>query len=247
MSLICRSYLSPVQDRFFQDVWAWLGASSGIGLGVGSEAGRSSEEPDVLFMCGLPTGREIDRFQPLVAAVLAGARYGGRPVYFTDLVVREGRPGPPLPGWRIAYNQTTSFSGWVAPRWGLEELGLDPDSFTWIPTGSHLRSLEAVRSGEADAAGIDSMVLDLVTADETPGAGLATVESFGPWPAPPISTSAAMDRSLRGKLAAILSSMHEQPAGADLLNAWGVERLAPADPSEYARLARLAGPAPVDD
>jgi hypothetical protein len=41
--------------------------------------------------------------------------------------------------------------------------------------------------------------------------------------------------------------MHEQPGGADLLNAWGVERLAPVDPSEYTRLARLAGSAQIDD
>lgn len=111
---------------------------------------------------------------------------------------------------------------------------------TWVVTGSHLVSLEAVKKGTADAAGIDSMVLDLVTGEAAPAAGLVTIESFGPWPAPPISTSVDMDLSVREELASIFTSMHEDPGGAHLLATWGVERLAAVDAAEYLRLARFA-------
>ena len=104
-----------------------------------------------------------------MAPVLAQERYGGRPIYFSDLVVREGTGGTAEPSWRIAYNDKESFSGWIAPRWGLAALGLEPDAMTWVVTGSHLVSLEAVSKGAADAAGIDSMVLDLVSGDAAPG------------------------------------------------------------------------------
>ena len=111
---------------------------------------------------------------------------------------------------------------------------------TWVVTGSHLVSLEAVLKGAADAAGIDSMVLDLVSGDAAPAAGLVTIESFGPWPAPPISTSVGMDRVVRAELAGLLTSMHEDPSGAHLLATWGVERLAAVDAAEYRRLARFS-------
>jgi len=239
MSMISKTYLSPVQNRFFQATWDWLASHSDLDLDPEAISGPT-DGPDVLFMCGLPTGRQIDRFEPLVAAVMAQERYGGRPIYFSDLVVRPGTAPPPKQSWRIAYNDQGSFSGWVAPRWGLTALGLEPAAMTWVVSGSHLNSLEAVKTGAADAAGIDSMVLDLVSGDSAPAAGLVTIESFGPWPAPPISTSVGMDRSVRAELADLLTSMHEDPGGAHLLASWGVERLAPVDPAEYERLARFS-------
>ncbi len=238
MSLISGTYLSPVQNGLFQAVWKWLATHTNLDLN--QELALASSDPDVLFMCGLPTGQRIDLYEPLVAVVLNQERYGGLPIYFSDLMVRAGRPGPPAPSWRIAYNDQESFSGFIAPRWGLAALGLEPASMTWVGTGSHLASLEAVRSGAADAAGIDSMVLDLVSGETAPAAGLETIESFGPWPAPPISTSAGMDRSVRAELASALTSMHEDPGGLHLLATWGVERLAPVEAADYSRLARFA-------
>ena len=242
MSLILRTWLSPIQNKFFQATWDWLAANSNLDIRQ-EDLAVGPGDPDVVFMCGLPTGRRLDRHEPLVAPVLAQERYGGRPFYFSDLVARAETAGPPKPSWMIAYNDRESFSGWVAPRWGLAALGLEPDAMTWVVTGSHLGSLEAVSKGTADAAGIDSMVLDLVSGDAAPGAGLVTIESFGPWPAPPVSTSVGMDRAVRAELAAILTSMHEDPGGAHLLASWGVERLATVDPADYERLAVFAATA----
>lgn len=240
MSLTSRTYLSPIQNRFFEATWDWLAANSN--LDIHQEVPVAGiDDPDVVFMCGLPTGQRTDRYEPLVAPVLAQERYGGRPIYFSDLVVRAGTAGPPKPSWRIACNGRESFSGWVAPRWGLAALGLEPTAMTWFVTGSHLASLEAVSKGAADAAGIDSILLDLVSGDAAPAAGLVTIESFGPWPAPPVSTTVGMDRAVRTDLASVLTSMHEDPGGAHLLATWGVERLAPVDAADYERLALFAG------
>ena len=238
MRLKSGTYLSPLQNRFFHATWAWLTAHSDLGLE--RDPAQADDDPDVLFMCGLPTGQEADRFDPLVAPVLARQRYGGRPIYFSDLVVRRGTSGPPQPAWKIAYNDRDSFSGWFAPRSGLAALGLDPTAMTWIATGSHLDSLQAVLTGAANAAGIDSMVMDLVDGEADPSKGVVTIESFGPWPAPPISSRAGLDESVRDELASTLASMHEDAAGARVLSSWGVELLAPVDAAAYQRLAQFA-------
>ena len=239
MSLKLRTYLSPVQNRLFHSVWEWVAHHSDLDLD-GEPSSSTGPASEVTYMCGLPTGRQVDRFEPLVAPVLVPERYGGRPVYFSDLVARVGTPGPPNPSWRIAYNERESFSGWIAPRWGLAAIGLEPDSMDWVGSGSHLASLQAVRNGAVDAAGIDSMVLDLLPGEPSPSAGLVAIESFGPWPAPPLSTPAGMDRSLRAELARALTSMHQDSGGAHLLGTWGVARLAEVEADEYSRLADLA-------
>ena len=239
MSLKLRTYLSPVQNRLFHAVWDWVARHSDLDLD-GETYSSTGPRSEVTYMCGLPTGRQVDRFEPLVAPVLAPERYGGSPVYFSDLVARVGTPGPPNLSWRIAYNERESFSGWIAPRWGLAAMGIEPDSMEWVGCGSHLASLEAVRNGAVDAAGIDSMVLDLLPGEAAPSAGLITIESFGPWPAPPLSTPAGMDRPVRAELARALTSMHLDSGGAQLLATWGVERLAAVDAAEYSRLADLA-------
>ena len=212
MSLISRTYLSPIQNKFFQATWDWLAAHSNLEFRREVVA-ATTDDPDVLFMCGLPTGQRIDRYEPLVAPVLAQERYGGRPIYFSDLVVRAGTAGPPMPSWRIAYNDKESFSGWVAPRWGLAALGLEPDAMTWVVTGSHLVSLEAVSKGRPTPPGSTRWCWTSISGEAAPAAGLVTIESFGPWPAPPISTSIDMDRAVRAELAGALTSMHEDPSG----------------------------------
>ena len=47
------------------------------------------------------------------------------------------------------------------PRHALRELGIDPDGYDWVRTGSHHNSLRALLRGEVEAAPIDSTVLAL--------------------------------------------------------------------------------------
>jgi ABC-type phosphate/phosphonate transport system substrate-binding protein len=53
-------------------------------------------EIDLAFICGLPYTRKYDRpdrpIELLCAPVMAASRYGGRPIYFTDVVVRREHP-----------------------------------------------------------------------------------------------------------------------------------------------------------
>lgn len=163
---------------------------------------RATEDPvaaDIAYLCGFPASKMLETHRPLLAPALPAARYQAMPWYFVDIVARHPEVG--LASGRWAYNQTTSFSGWLATRHGLRLHHLEPDAIEWIASGSHSASIEAVRDERADLAGIDSMILDL---DPEIASDLAVIDSWGPWPTPPVMVSRSLDLGLVRALAEVL-------------------------------------------
>jgi ABC-type phosphate/phosphonate transport system substrate-binding protein len=151
---------------------------------------------DAAFLCGLPYVelRELagDRLEALAAPVPPGDRYGGAPVYFSDVVVRRGDPARglgDLRGRRWAYNEERSHSGHNVVLATLARRGADPGMFSEVTrTGSHEGSLDAVRSGRADGAAVDSHLLDLLLAgDGALRESITVIESLGPSPSQPLA------------------------------------------------------------
>ena len=170
--------LSAPQNQLFR---RWL-----TGSGLDTTEVADPLDADLAFVCGLPASQMGGTHRPLLAPVLDRDRYRGRPWYFVDVVARSRTQ--PLNG-RWAFNEVASFSGHVAVHHGLRLRGFEASE--WLPTGSHQASLEAVAQGQADLAGIDSMILDLA-----PYPDLELVTSWGPWPAPPIVASRSLDPQL---------------------------------------------------
>jgi hypothetical protein len=72
-----------------------------LGRRVELVVGRSFDqfeqgEVDLGVICGLPfvwlAARQPPSVEPLAAAVLAGDRYAGRPIYYSDVIVRHDSP-----------------------------------------------------------------------------------------------------------------------------------------------------------
>lgn len=141
------------------------------------------------WMCGLLHSRltRAGDWPYLAVAAPASTRpeTAGEPVYFGEIVVRAGEPFAVLSdlgGTTFAFNEEASLSGYrmmidrLAARGnGLEFFGAA------VRTGSHAASIEAVVTGHADVAIIDSMVLEDLQPE-----GLRVLESVGPYPAPPL-------------------------------------------------------------
>lgn len=201
------------------------------------------ERVDVAFLCGLPYTQRHDgprrSLELLCAPVMSAARYGGDPVYFTDVVVRRESPFASfadLRGKLWAYNDPGSNSGYVMPRHHLLTLGETSGYFGGtVASGSHQKSIAMVVAGEVDASGIDSTVLELELAGRPELAGaLRVVESIGPCPIPPVVVSRPrLDEGRKTRLRQVFLTMHEDPAGRDILAEGLLARFVPVRDTDY--------------
>src|ERR687897_973830 len=101
-------------------------------------------------------------------------------------------------------------------------------------SGSHLNSIEAVLSGKADAAAIDSNVLR-IRFREAPALGkrLRVIESWGPYPIQPVVVSSALNPELKQRLHAAFLATEQDQQTRRTLKQFGLSRFVVADPEDY--------------
>ena len=234
MTLRFATYLSPNLYDTYLAIACYVGEQLGsvTTLAVGqSLAEFTAGQVDIGFTCGLPyalgAGEPGCPFELLVAPVLIGERYQGRPIYFSDVIARPDSPFTSfenLRGCRWAYNQPESHSGWNVVCYSLLKRGKSPDYFGQLKqSGSHLRSLELVLSGQVDAAAIDSHVLD-VFLSQNKDAALRVIDSFGPSSIPPLIVARGLDPSLKKGIQDALLAMHEDQSAAGSLRVGAIAR-----------------------
>ncbi len=197
------------------DVYAFIARHVGgrlgleVSLTVGADYRQVGEQADVSFLCGLAYVELADRqgcpVEPVAAPVLRGDRYGGRPVYYSDVVVRRDSPFrsfADLRGRSWCYNESLSQSGYGITRYRLVELGETRGYFgKVVGAGWHDRSLRLVAAGTIDASAIDSHVLALALRDDPVLAGrLRAIDNLGPSTIQPVVVSRRLPEALRAGL-----------------------------------------------
>ncbi len=234
--LVFATYLAPRLLPVYQSIAAAVAERLGIQarLEVGTSFNQLvNGEIDVAFLCGLPYVRLAKHLDPLAAPVVAGDRYGGRPVYFSDVIVRRESPFQSfadLRGASWSFNDPDSHSGYLVTLTRLLELG-ETDAFFGrvIDAGWHQVSIELVASGRVDASAVDSHVLAVELRDRPDLANrLRVIDSFGPSPIQPLVARRSLDAGLRQQLRDMLPG----PAG-DGLSQGLVERLTPITDDWY--------------
>ena len=85
----------PVYEAVTAEVGRRLGIETELFIETDYEA-CAKDENEVCFVCSLPyvdyERRGISPAVPIAAPVLQGERYGGRPVYFSDVIVHRDSP-----------------------------------------------------------------------------------------------------------------------------------------------------------
>ncbi|MEX0873049.1 MAG: PhnD/SsuA/transferrin family substrate-binding protein [Aquisalimonadaceae bacterium] len=170
--------VTPQARAAWAALFRWLADATGIALeDLAYPAPRplgelwSRDDLGCVFMCGWPFSKARPQPLPIAAPVPRAERYAGRPVYFTDLVVRRDRGFKRLEetfGQRIGWTDKGSQSGFNALRNHLmpyrESAGKPLYSESIGPLVTPLRALDSVIEGTADIAPLDSYALDLITA-----------------------------------------------------------------------------------
>jgi phosphonate transport system substrate-binding protein len=229
------------------DFYAFVAHRVASRVGCRSEitVGTSYDElpqADVAFVCGLPyvetTLGGASPVEPVAAPVLRGRRYGGRPIYFSDVIVRRGsglRSFDQLRGSTWAYNEPHSQSGYGITRDYLVNQGETGGFFgKVIEAGWHERAADMVRTGEADAAAIDSHVLETMT-DARPRLRreLAVIHTLGPSTIQPVVAARRLPAEVRRDVRAALVALADDPAAARPFAAARVERFVPVRDADY--------------
>jgi phosphonate transport system substrate-binding protein len=197
---------------------------------------------DVCFVCSLPyvmfERQGLDLAIPVAAPVLVGERYGGCPIYFSDVVVRresDVRSFLDMRGRSWAYNEPLSQSGYGITRYHLARLGETKGFFSRVvEAGFHREAIRMVARGEVDGSAIDSQVLALELRDHPSLArALRVVERLGPSTIQPVAVSRRLGSDLREAIRRILVAMADDEQTRERLRRALIDRFVEVDAGAY--------------
>jgi len=210
--------VAPGAAAAWRRLFEWVAAESGVTLDIIDHAFPAKLEelwarPDLAatFICGLPFAKDPRALLPIAAPIPAAARYGGKPVYFTDFVVKAESSFRTLAdtfGHRLAYTIPSSHSGYNAVRHHLLRYRTDERPRLYAetvgPVFTPRRALEAIIAGTADIAPLDSYAHDLLRLYEPEMTRqVRIVESTDPQPIPLLIASPGSDLGQAARLSRV--------------------------------------------
>lgn len=239
------TFLAPNMFPVYQFIAGYVGRKLGCStnLSVGASFDQfAAGEVDVGFICGLPYV-QLTRQQPapievLAAPVLQGERYQGRPIYYSDVVVRQDSPFQTfadLRGCCWSYNDLASHSGYNITRYRMVQLGETQGYFgRVVAAGSHQNSIRLICAGDVDASAIDSQVLAIELREQPElTRQLRVIDTFGPASIQPVVAAQQLPASLKGEVRAVLLEMAAEATAQERLAAGFVQCFAPVTDATY--------------
>jgi ABC-type phosphate/phosphonate transport system substrate-binding protein len=185
--------------------------------------------PDLVLgqICNLPYRAQFRDKVTVIGAADYGLPNAEPGQYYSAIVVRNDDPATMLSdcvGYRFAYNEALSNSGWGMPSQHAASIGLRLNPV--LRTGSHLQSLRAVAGGEADLAAIDAITLRNLTRWEHVAATVRVIGRTAASPGMTFITRAGQDPApYRAAIADAIAGL--PPDARDLLGLRGIVRLSP--------------------
>ncbi len=193
------------------------------------------------WVCTYPYITHRDTFRLLVIPV-----FKNQPIYHSYLIASANnntiKDISDLQGKVFAYTESESFSGYIIPRYWLEKLNFNPDSFFRMTffTWSHKDSIIAVSDGLADAAAVDSYVWESMQKDFPEIVNKTRIvtqsKDFG---FPPIVAGLKMTKATFLRLQTTLINMNRDPEGKSLLHRMHLDRFDMPDYKIYKTAIKL--------
>jgi ABC-type phosphate/phosphonate transport system substrate-binding protein len=239
---------SPTLTAAWRRLLEWVAARAGGDLEVLELAGPypleklwARDDLGCVFMCGYPWAMRAERPHLLAVPVPSPPRYGDRPIYFTDFVVRAESPYRTLEdtfGGCIAYSIEHSHSGYNAARFHLlaHRRPDRPTLYSKVlgPLHRQLPVIDAVIDGRADVGPVDAYGLDLLRRHGAERAKrVRVVATTLDAPSAPLVASPRVDAATRARLSDALLSAHRDPDLAATLDELLIARFTAADPDAF--------------
>ena len=239
------TFLAPSMYPVYEYIAAYVGAHLGVPahLHVGESFSEfAAGQADAGFICGLPYVDLVAQTPApvalLTAPVIQGARYGGQPIYYSDVIVHRDSPYrafADLRGTRWAYNDVDSHSGYNITRYRLVQMGATDGFFGTVrAAGWHQVAIGWVRGGQIDAAAIDSHVLALALRDDPIlAADLRVIDTLGPATIQPVVAARQVPGPVQAAIRAALLALGDDPAARPMLDQGLLARFVPVHDATY--------------
>ncbi|RZL95618.1 MAG: phosphate ABC transporter substrate-binding protein [Variovorax sp.] len=251
-----RMYSATASARAdWKELLAWVLARAGLAWEVidyDAPAPLSAlwarEDLGLAMMCGLPFSQRTQRPTLVAAPLPSPTRYGGRPIYFTDIVVRADAKFERLEdtfGGVVGYTLADSMSGGVAFRNHLAPYRATHGPRLYrqaVGNLIHARGvIEALAAGTIDVGPLDSYYHDLLRKNEPALAKqVRIVASTGAMPIPPLVATAALTADELARLRSALQAVASAPELAAATERRLLAGFAVPDPADYEVLAEIA-------
>ena len=196
LSMYDRGETAPANDRF----WALIREQLGHGpetLTRGGDLMQNWLSPDLVLAqtCGYPYRARLHGNVTLVGTPDYGLPDCAPGHYYSVFVARRDDARVSLPdfgGARFAYNEALSQSGWAAPRYHADRIGLNFGSL--VQTGGHALSAQAVAAGDADFAALDAVTWAMVQKWDACAQALKVIDRTEPTPGLPLISAVGAAR-----------------------------------------------------
>jgi ABC-type phosphate/phosphonate transport system substrate-binding protein len=240
--------VTPAVGAAWKELFAWVLRRADLDWEIlDHEAPRpldelwSRDDLGLAMMCGLPFSRRKPQPTLVAAPIPSPARYGGRPVYTTDIVVRAdstNRSIEDTAGSVVGYTLPDSLSGGVAPKRFLSGIAYRAEV-------NHLVNargvIQALVDGRIDIGPLDGYYHDLLRANDPEFASqVRTIATTSALPIPPLVATATLGdhelQRLRNALLAVAERSELEQLRARLL----LRGFAVPQASDYLPLARMS-------
>jgi phosphonate transport system substrate-binding protein len=207
---------------------------------------------DFCFICGLPyvlrtaPRSDASAITAIIGPVLQGKRYQNRPIYFSDVIVRQDSPlqsFADLRGMDWAFNERESQSGYGITRYWLAKLGETHGYFgRVVEAGFHQTAIRMVLEGQVHASAIDSLVLAVEMSQHPELAGsLRIIDTLGPSTIQPLVAAAHVAPSLREDMRSVFTAMHTDPEAAAILHRGFIDHFVAVQDQDYDDIRQMLG------
>ena len=187
----------------------------------------------------------VDGHRSFGLELVAAPVLDGHPTYFCYIIVPAKSTAAglrDLRGLSFAFTERGSNTGCLVPMYQIWKMRQHPESFfgKLIYTGSHDRSIAAVRDKIVDGAAVDSLIYERAACDAPDLRSRTRIAArYGPYSSPPVVVNPDAPADFKAELRRVLLNMHEDREGRRLLDSLMADRFVVVEDSAYESIREM--------